>query len=230
VRIHHPLKRLTGICVCDVEMYSRSRCLSFAESGTCGGGAGVATPCSPAYIANCQAEIDGAMSGPCGLAFGSALSTSSGNFYLMGATIFGGNKIQYQWNPQVGELDDGGTPGYWSVVADGVPANNCQVPFPCNPASKSAWNVNVGMCFGPACGVHGLVEAGQKYIDPWFNPLADFTNCMISKAPGNAGWAAAGASVITYLFAPEVEGAEVLVTAGKAAAGGVAAAAKNCSQ
>lgn len=87
---------------CAGDVNSRSRCLSFAESGTCGGGAGVATPCSPVYIANCQAEIDGDMAGPCGLAFGSTLSTNSGSMYqsigqILGAT--GAIKCSQQSTP-----------------------------------------------------------------------------------------------------------------------------------
>jgi len=77
-------------------------------------------------VGGCKVRMDGAGDIPCELAFGSALMTASGKFWLQADTILGNNKIQYQWHPPVGQLDDHGTPGYWSVVDDAGPtaANN----------------------------------------------------------------------------------------------------------
>jgi len=79
---------------------------------------------------DCSATIDNGSEVPCAVAFGSALMTASGSFWLRADTILGDSKIHYQWHPPVGAQDDHGTAGYWSVVADGVP---CQAPFLCNP-------------------------------------------------------------------------------------------------
>jgi RHS repeat-associated protein len=112
--------------------------------GVCTDSFGASGPCNAMTgSSGCNATIDGGGMVPCQLAFGSALSTNSGNFYMKGSMIFGSSGIH--WNPPTGPPDDR-TPGYWSDASDDDgdalgsnntgPANNgnnCQAPFLCNP-------------------------------------------------------------------------------------------------